>query len=156
MRPISIAIVALAGVVLAGLMAGRFSDGPLEMIPGGPFVSAPEHGSASEFFTTDVETIELQIGSSPPRSTRTGILLRADAAYIPVTFAPLKLWPRVISNDPRVLVRINGHVVERLAVTVTDPQLLQELIALGRSKYGAPYHAKWAARVTRYFRLDPP
>jgi len=52
-------------------------------------------------------------------------------------------------------VRIEGRLFEREAAPVTDPELLQELIAAGRSKYGPPFHAVWAARFTRYYRLDP-
>jgi hypothetical protein len=29
------------------------------------------------------------------------------------------------------------------------------LIAAGQAKYGAPFHARWAAAFTQYFRLDP-
>ena len=157
MRRVAIAGAVLAGFVVLGLVAVRSSDGPLEAIPGGPLSGEPEGGSEPDWsFARDIETIELQVRSSPPRSVRTGILLRSGTLYVPVTLAPLKLWPRVVLRDPRVLIRIDGRLFERVAVPVTEPRLLQELIALGQSKYGAPYHARWAAGVTGYFRLDPP
>ena len=75
--------------------------------------------------------------------------------YVPVTLSPLKRWPEVVASDPRVMVRIEGRLFERQAVPVTDPERHQRLIEAGRSKYGPPFHAVWAARFTRYYRLDP-
>jgi ubiquinone/menaquinone biosynthesis C-methylase UbiE len=156
-----IIIVVVVGVVgsLAALLGGRFSDGPLEVIPGvpgGPLLGEVERGPEPDWsFARDVDPIELQISSSPPRSIFTGVVVHEDALYVPVTLAPLKRWPDVVRSDPRVRVRIEGRLFERRALPVTDPELIEELIAAGRSKYGAPFHATWAARFTHYFRLDP-
>jgi hypothetical protein len=149
-----------AAALLAAMIGGRFSDGPLELIPGVP--GGPLSGEAVQdpypdwSFARDADPIELQINASPPRSIFTGVIVYEDSLYVPVTLSPLKRWPEVVSRDPRVLVRIEGRLFERKAVPVTDPELLRELIAAGRAKYGPPFHATWAARFTRYFRLDPP
>ena len=82
-------------------------------------------------------------------------MVHRGALFVPVTFSPLKRWPEVVAQDPRVRVRIEGRLFEREAVPVTDTELHQELIEAGRAKYGPPFHAVWAARFTRYFRLDP-
>ena len=148
-----------AAVLLTAVIGGRFSDGPLELLPGVP--GGPLSGEVSRdpdpdwSFARDVDPIELQINSAPPRSIFTGVVVYRGSLYVPVTLSPLKRWPEVVASDPRVLVRIEGRVFEREAVSVTDPELLQQLIAAGRSKYGPPFHAVWAARFTRYFRLDP-
>jgi hypothetical protein len=148
-----------AAALLAATIGGRFSDGPLELIPGVP--GGPLSGEVVRdpdvdwSFARDVDPIEVQIGSSPPRSIFTGVVVYEGWLYLPVTLSPLKRWPKVVSSDPRVLVRIEGRLFERKAVPVTDPDLLEELITAGRSKYGPPFHATWAARFTRYFRLDP-
>ena len=148
-----------AAVFLAAIFGRRSSDGPVEVIPGipgGPLSGEVERGAEPNWsFARDVDPIELQINSSPPRSIFTGVVVHGGDLYVPVTLAPLKRWPAVVSSDSRVLVRIEGRVFEREAVPVTDPELHQELIAAGRSKYGPPFHASWAARFTRYYRLDP-
>jgi hypothetical protein len=154
---ISLIFVALgAAAFLAAAVAGHLSDGPLEMFPGGQLSGEVERDPNPDWsFARDLDTIELQIDSSPPRSILTGVVVYRGTLYVPVTFAPLKLWPAVVSDHPRVLARMQGRLFEREAVAVTDPELLHELISVGRSKYGPPFHATWAARLTRYFRLDP-
>jgi hypothetical protein len=158
-RTIAIAVILGIVVLFAAILGGRFSDGPLEMIPGvpgGPLSGEVERGAEPDWsFAREVDPIELQINSSPPRSIFTGVVVHGDALFVPVTLAPLKRWPEIVASDSRVLVRIEGRLFEREAVLVTDPELLRELIAAGQAKYGPPFHASWAARFTRYFRLDP-
>jgi hypothetical protein len=157
-RIIAICVALGAAVSLTALIGGRFSDGPLELVPGvpgGPLSGEVFRGPDPDWsFARDVDPIELQINSSPPRSIFTGVVVYRGSLYVPVTFSPLKRWPEVVRRDPRVLARIEGRLFERRAVPVTDPELHQQLIAAGRSKYGPPFHAVWAARFTRYFRLD--
>lgn len=158
-RIVAISITLCAAALLAAGLAGRFSDGPLAVVPGVP--GGPLSGEVIRdpdpdwSFARDVDPIELQISSSPPRSIFTGVVVYQGSLYVPVTLSPLKRWPAIVESNPRVLVRIAGRLFEREAVPVTDPELLQELIAAGRSKYGPPFHAVWAARFTRYYRLDP-
>lgn len=144
--------------LLTAAIAGRFSDGPLELLPGVP--GGPLSGEVIRdpdpdwSFAREIDPIELQISSSPPRSIFTGVVVYRGSLYVPVTLSPLKRWPEVVASDPRVMVRIEGRLFEREAVPVTDPELHQQLIVAGRSKYGPPFHAVWAARFTRYYRLD--
>jgi hypothetical protein len=155
-RVIVIFIALGAAAFLVAIVGGHFSDGPLEMIPGGRLSGEVLRDPDPDWsFARDLDTIELQIGSSPPRSLLTGVVVYEGALYLPVTLSPLKRWPAVVSANPRVRVRIEGRVFEREAVPVTDPERLQELISVGQSKYGPPFHATWVARFTRYFRLDP-
>ncbi len=157
---IAISVALGAAAFLAAIIGGRFSDGPLELIPGipgGPLSGEVIRDPKPDWsFARDIDPIELQINSSPARSIFTGVVVHGGSLYVPVTLSPLKRWPHVVASDPRVLVRIAGRLFEREAVPVTDPELLRELIAAGRSKYGPPFHAAWAARFTGYFRLDPP
>lgn len=154
-----ISITLVVAVFLTALVGGHFSDGPLRILPGipggalsGEVVRDPDPDWS---FARDVDPIELQISSSPPRSIFTGVVVYQGALYVPVTLSPLKRWPDVVLRDPRVLVRIEGRLFERQAVPVTDSALLRDLIEAGRAKYGPPFHARWAASLTRYFRLDP-
>lgn len=151
---ISVALGAVA--FLVAIIAGHFADGPLEMIPGGRLSGEVLRGPEPDWsFARDLDTIELQISSSPPRSVLTGVVVHEGALYVPVTLSPLKRWPAVVSANPLVRARIEGRVFERQAVPVTDPKRLQELISVGQAKYGPPFHATWVAPFTRYFRLDP-
>ena len=102
-----------------------------------------------------LDTVDVQLGSAPPRSVRTGIVIFEGVPYLPVTFAFLKRWQHVAARNPRVVVRINHRLFERQATAVTDAEHLSKLIAAGQAKYGAPFHAGWAAGFTQYFRLDP-
>ena len=53
-----------------------------------------------------------------------------------------------------VVLRADGRLFERTAVEVVDPERCAALIAAGRAKYGAPFHARWAP-ATQWFRLEP-
>jgi hypothetical protein len=154
---ISVALGIAAFVVIT--IGGRFSDGPLRVIPGipgGPLSGEAERGPDPDWsFAQDIDPIEIQIASSPPRSIFTGVVVYKGALYVPVTLAPLKRWPQVVSKDPCVVARIEGRLFEREAVPVTEPEVLGQLISAGQSKYGPPFHATWTRRFTRYFRLDP-
>ena len=158
-RITAILAAAVAALLLVAVIAGRFSDGPLEVVPGVP--GGPLSGEVSRdpdpdwSFARDLDTIELQIDSSPPRSIFTGVVVYAGELYLPVTLAPLKWWPEVVSSNPRVRVRIEGRLFELEAVPVKQGELHRKLISVGQAKYGPPFHARWAARFTRYFRLDP-
>jgi hypothetical protein len=161
-RTVGIIVISVALGTAAFVVAtfgGRFSDGPLRVIPGipgGPFSGEAERGLDPDWsFARDVDPIEIQIASSPPRSIFTGVVVYEGALYVPVTLAPLKRWPEVVSSNPRVVARIEGRLFECEAVLVTAPEMLEELVAAGQSKYGPPFHATWTARFTRYFRLDP-
>jgi hypothetical protein len=157
MRRILSTLAVAGALVVAIVVAGRLSDGPLSAFPGGPLSGERVRGSEPDWSVLrDVDTIELQIDSSPPRSILTGVLFHEGRLYLPVTLAPLKRWQYVVERRPRVVIRMGEQIYERDAVAVTDPDALDELIAVGQAKYGPPFHARWAAPFTGYFRLDPP
>jgi hypothetical protein len=150
LRVAAIATLVLAALVFAMLVAAKRADGPVEMIPGGPLSGEVERGPEPDWgFAESLDTVELQVSSSPPRSILTGIVVHGGVPYVPVTLAPLKRWPSVIARDSRVVARIDGRLFEREAVAVTDSDLLVQLITIGQSKYGPPYHARRVARFTR-------
>jgi hypothetical protein len=154
---ISLVSIAVFAVVLVGMLfLARNTDGPLAWFPGGPFSGEIERGPEPDWsFAAPLDTVDVQLGSAPPRSVRTGIVIFEDVPYLPVTFAFLKRWQHVVARNPRVVVRINHRLFERQATAVTDAKRLSKLIAAGQAKYGAPFHASWAAGFTQYFRLDP-
>ena len=138
------------------LAAGCFGDGPVGFVPGGAFSGELERGAEPDWsFAAPLDTVDVQIDSSPVRTVRTGIVVHEGIPYLPVTFAPLKRWPAVLRRSPRVVLRAEGRLFERTAVPVSEPALHAALIAAGQAKYGAPFHARWAAGMTHYFRLEP-
>ena len=154
---ISLVLIAVLIVVIVGaLFLARNADGPLAWFPGGPFSGEIERGLEPDWSSAaPLDTVDVQVDSTPPRSVRTGIVVFEGVPYLPVTFAPLKRWQHVVARKPRVVVRIKHRFFERQAAAVTDPDHLSKLIAAGQAKYGGPFHAVWAARFTQYFRLDP-
>ncbi len=139
------------------LVAGCVSDGPMGFVPGGAFDGEPEAGSEPDWsFAVDLDSVDVEIASSPPRTVRTGIVVLDGVPHLPVTYAFLKRWDAVVARSPRVVVRADGRHFERHAVFITDEAAHQELIAAGQAKYGAPFHGSWTSGVTDYFRLDPP
>ena len=154
---ISLVSIAVLTVVIAGtFFLAKNTDGPFAWFPGGPFSGEIERGPEPDWsFAAALDTVDVQVGSAPPRTVRTGIVIFEGVPYLPVTFAPLKRWQYVVARNPRVVVRINHRLFERHAIAVTDVEHLSELIAAGQAKYGAQFHAGWAAGFTQYFRLDP-
>lgn len=132
-------------------------DGPTGPVPGGTFDAEPESGAEPDWsLAAGLDTVDVQIDSFPPRSVRTGIVIMDGVPYLPVTYAPFKLWDGVVAAAPRVVLRVDSRPFERCAVAVTDENTLQALIRAGQAKYGPPFHASWTTGMTGYFRLDPP
>jgi hypothetical protein len=140
----------------AMLLVARHSDGPIAWLPGGSFSGEIERGPEPDWsFAAPLDTVEVQLGSDPPRTVLTGILVFEGVPYLPVTFAPLKRWQHVVARNPRVVIRVESRLFERRAAAVTDSAHLSRLRAAGQAKYGPPFHATWTGDFTQYFRLDP-
>ncbi len=147
----------LLALLLGPLCAGCLFDGPLGFVPGGAFEAELEAGDEPEWsFAVDLDSVDVQIDSSPPRTLRTGIVVLDGIPHLPVTYAFLKRWGAVVAASPRVVLRADGLLVERHAVFVTDEAAHRALLAAGQAKYGAPFHGSWTSGVTDCFRLDPP
>src|SRR5512145_141542 len=146
---------ALLLVLIGGLLVGaRFADGPIAIIPGGPFtsgelVSGPEPDWS---FVRDVQEVEFQL-LDPPRSRTTWILVHQGRAFIPCGYMDSswgrlwKRWPIEAERDGRALLRVGDALYERELVRITDGPLVEPLLAeLGR-KYLAGAHVP-LSRVT--------
>jgi len=132
------------------------TGGPVGFFPGGAFSGEVERGPEPDWsFAAPLDTVAVQVNSSPPRTVRTGIVVYEGVPYLPVTYSFLKRWWSVVKQEPQVLLRADDRVFERTAVFITDEQMHAELIAAGQAKYGAPFHASWTPGVTEFFRLDP-
>ncbi len=140
----------LAGLVLVIvlciailLVVARFSDGPLEIIAGGPFTSGELYQGPEPDWEElrDVETVAFQL-LDPPRSRTTWIAVHDGRLFIPSGYMTSwwgklwKQWPIEAEKDGRILLRANGRLYERTLVRITSgPELEPVLAELGR-KYG--------------------
>ena len=139
---------ATLGVLAVGLggvfVAARMSDGPLAIIPGGPFhrgelVSGPEPDWS---FVRDIREVQFQL-LDPPRSRTTWIVDHSGRAYIPSGYMTTwwgklwKHWPYEAEKDGRILLRIGDRIYARELVRLTEgPELEPILAELGRKYMG--------------------
>jgi hypothetical protein len=156
LRWLAIALAALvAGVGLVAIGA-RFADGPIAMLPGGPFRTGEwvEDPHVDWSFAADTREIELQSGD-PVRSRTTWILVVDGEAYIPcsLSFPPGKTWHREALENPDAVVRVGGKRYRRRLVKVDDPALEQRLRETARAKYEPP---PGSGGGVWFFHLAPP
>lgn len=146
---------ALVGAI--GLLgSGGCANGPAGFIPGGAFSAEIEPLPGDWTFARDLDSVDVQIDSDPPRTVRTGIVVYDNVPYLPVTWAPLKRWPDVVRERSAVVLRADGRHFALVATPVDEPSTLAVLRRTGQDKYGPPFHARSLEHQTFYFRLDPP
>lgn len=130
-------------LLAVALVAARFADGPVAMIPGGPFtsgelVTGPEPDWS---FARELREVELQL-VDPPRSRTTWILEHDGDIFVPCGFMTSrwgrlwKRWPVEALEDGRALLRIGDALYERQLVRIEDGPLLAPLVAELDRKYG--------------------
>lgn len=142
--------------VVALWLGARLAGGPVGFVPGGAFSAELDPDPDPDWsFAADLDSVDVQIDSDPPRTVRTGIVVFEGVPYLPVTYAPLKRWDAVVAKAPRVVLRAGGRHFARVAVPVTDAARRQTLVEAGQAKYGPPFHGSWTSGITEYFRLDP-
>jgi len=148
----------LGALVLAGLavaVVARLSDGPLGPFPGGPFHAVTEPGVPDPATVGTLETVELEVDPTAPRSRHTWILTLDGALYVPAGLASWKHWPSEAEADGRVRLRAAGHVWALQAVRVQDPELWGRLYSHLAAKYGLSPKRGALAESTWFFRLEP-
>jgi len=114
---IAIAIVAIAIAVL--LFGMRFSDGPIEILSGGPFKTGELSEAPADWsFLKDRSTIEFQ--TMDPETSRTVWLATHDSklylvsGYMTATYGGIwKKWPHYLEDDDRIILRIDGKLYEQ-------------------------------------------
>jgi hypothetical protein len=131
-------VIGLGGLVLAA----RFSDGPIAILPGGPFTSGERvRGPEPDWsFVHDVDEVEFQL-LEPARSRTTWIVDYEGKAYIPSGYMTTwwgklwKKWPYEAEKDGRILLRIGDQIYERQLVRIESGPLLAPLTAELSRKY---------------------
>ncbi len=129
-------------LIVVALIGARFADGPIALIPGGPFtsgelVTGPEPDWS---FARDIQEVEFQL-VDPPRSRTTWILEHEGRIYIPCGYMTTtwgkvwKQWPIEALEDGRAILRIGDKLYERELVRIEEEPLLAPLTAELSRKY---------------------
>jgi hypothetical protein len=161
MRKVALKIVvgvAIALVLAVATIAGirLFSDGPIEMVPGGPMSGTRSLEDFPGFGDETSDFIELQVNGWIPSSRTVIGFLFDKSLYIPSVRAESKWWPSEVLNNPKVIVRLRGVLYPRTAIRVTDPARilqLQATVVEAETLVSAPEMFK--EETTWFFRLEP-
>lgn len=149
-------VLGLAATVALRITA-RFSGGPLGIVPGGRLdgpLAANQNPDWS--FTDRVRTIQVEVDPERPLSVTTWVFTLDGGLYVAADFFnPFKRWPHRALADPRVRLRIDGEVYERLAVRVTDPGLVERLRHAIAAKYDIRDGGIASKVEVWFFRMDP-
>ena len=122
---ITLQCASLLTVAVALVAVGaRFSDGPIFAFPGGPLISGTptEYESIEWSRVANVREVEFQL-ENPPRSRITRLIIHENAPYIACAFCTnrvLKHWPRELEQDDRVVLRVDGMLIEGRARRVAN------------------------------------
>lgn len=182
MKVARVLLLLLLALMLAGRIAQRMSDGPTGPIQGGalragPLVSEPEVDWTAVLGDVPVGSIELQL-VEPLGSRITGAFVYEGQLFVPCDLgfiwrrAPdtssrwllrliwmLKGWHEDVMRDGRVVVRVDGKRYERLAVRVTDPELLAtfrgQVEQAAEEYFGSLLPEEADPEAIWFFRMDP-
>ena len=140
---LGITILVLALGIAVFLFGMHFHDGPIEIVPGGPFstgelAEAPDDWS----FLTDRMEIEFQtMGPDTSRIVWLGVFdkrLYIVSGYMNTGYGKIwKQWPHYLLDDERIILRIDGRLYEQRLVRLMDHPQLLELMTIYGKKYGA-------------------
>ena len=138
---LGIGLAVFAAAVAMLFVGARFADGPIEIIPGGPFSSGEwvEAPVDDWGFVADRETVQLQLeGASTSRTV--WIIAHDGQAYIPASlnFPPGKTWHLDAAEDGRAILRIDGQRYRVNLRKLEDPAAIQPVGVVIREKYSPP------------------
>lgn len=151
----------LVAVGLVATVALRFvarvSGGPLGIVPGGPLDGPLAANQRPDWsFTDRVRTIQVEVDPDAPLSVTTWVFTLDGDLYVAADFFnPFKQWPRRALADPRVRLRIDGAIYQRLAARVTDPATIERLRRAIAVKYDIADGGIASKIDVWFFRMDP-
>ena len=155
---LALAVAGLAALtwILGSALASRL-DGPLGMIPGGPFrgAAAPCPEAALPGWSAARE-VEVEVWPPRPRSVTTWSVVHEGALYLPADFlTPWKRWPHQAMEDPRVRLRVAGQVFACRVERVRDPGRIAALRDEAVAKYDVEPDGLAARTEVWWFRVGP-
>jgi hypothetical protein len=135
-------IILLVMLVGALLFAARYSDGPLEIIAGGPFTSGELSPAPDDWsFLVDRDTIEFQT-LNPARSRTVWLAVHDSRLFIVSGYmttgygAIWKQWPHYLLQDDRIILRIDGQLHEQRLQRITSGPDIEPVLSEFSRKYG--------------------
>ena len=147
-------VIVVAVATITGIRL--FSDGPVEVIPGGPMSGTRSLEGFPGFGERTNDIIELQVNGWIPSSRTVIGFLFDKSLYIPSVRAESKWWPQEALDDPEVIVRYRGILYPRRAIRVTDPaRLLQLQTTVVEAEILVLAPEMYLEETTWFFRLDP-
>lgn len=124
------------------LFAMRFHDGPLGIVPGGPFTSG-EIAQAPDDWTFLAERMEIEFQTMSPARSRLVWVVVVDrhlyimSGYMTTGYGKLwKQWPSYLEEDNRVTLRIDGKLYAQRLVRQMDHPRLSDIVTAFADKYG--------------------
>ncbi|MBM88694.1 MAG: hypothetical protein CMQ41_09985 [Gammaproteobacteria bacterium] len=136
----------IVGAIIIGIAAllfgMRFTDGPIEILTGGPFSSGTLATAPSDWsYLADRGEIEFQT-MDPLRSRIVWLAVYDTRLFIVSGYmnTPLgaiwKQWPHYLENDNRIILRIDGNLYEhRLKRIMEGPEVEPVLSELARKYF---------------------
>ena len=135
----------LVGIVIVGvitlLVVARFSDGPLEIVAGGPFTSGTVVEQHPDWSTIkDVNTVQFQL-LDPAASRTTWLAVHEGRLFIPSGYMTTwwgkiwKQWPAQAEKDGRALLRVDDKIYEVQLKRILDDPAIESVMAEISRKY---------------------
>lgn len=132
----------LALCVALFLFGMRFHDGPLEIIPGGPFKTG-EPTEPPDNWGFLAGRMEIEFQTMEPDSSRIVwlVVLRTRlyviSGYMNTGYGKIwKQWPHHLVADDRVIVRVDNKLYEQRMVRMMEHPQLLDLMTINAKKYG--------------------
>jgi len=135
----------LAFALWTFIFGASFSDGPVEIAPGGAFTSGKLVSNEPDWsFAKDLNSVEFQT-MNPVSSRTTFIMIHDNRVFIPSGYMTTwwgkiwKQWPYQALDDGRAILRIDGKLYNRTLVRITDDPALPGVMAELARKYGGAF-----------------
>ncbi len=139
----------LLGVLLAVLVTivivARNSDGPMEIIAGGPFKTGELATNISDWqFMDEFMTVEMQT-MNPPRSRVMWLVVHDNRLFVLSSYMKTRLgrawkrWPRKLDENNDAIIRVDGKLYELALVRIDDEPTSTGVLARFSEKYNTPY-----------------
>jgi len=179
LRYLAIGLGVLVLVLAAAVFAiGRFADGPLGPLAGGPLRAGDLVATPADWGSDGGYVLELQLVETG-RSRTTGSLIYDHHLYVPCDLGfiwrrlpsagmrgiarvlwTVKHWHEDAMRDGRVVLRLDGKRYPGQAVRVTDPALLAKLRSIMEERAAKYVHATLTdvpadPDAIWFFRIDP-
>ncbi|MCR9095212.1 MAG: hypothetical protein NXI30_13410 [bacterium] len=129
-------------VLVLFLGYARIHDGPIAIVPGGPFERGERYtGPEPDWsFMRTRDEVEFQL-LDPPRSRITWVAEHENKVYIVsgymnTTFGKIwKQWPHEVEKDNRILLRVDDTIYERQLVRIMEGPMVAPVLQMIADKY---------------------